>query len=487
MDTIIDRDKINRIANKISQKLLTMLKGQRSCFEQQKDGVMVNGDSCGYYISVSRPEDDTLVLHEMIISGRDNGCISCNWIFSREGSAWVIKHAEKNDSEMEPELLFNEIDEASERLFNAYLSRSNLFQVPSSHKIVTGSYVPVIKKGYTAVYPLIAAAVLVFGLFITLFINSLQYTRMTGIVNKLDAAIFYSAETSDRAVADLTDKLDQMNEEMKVLKDEVQREKEAFEFSKKNTAMDIRRQAEELPKSYVARRRAYEYIATRIENAGSYGEIMFQLSRLPETNAQASTLLATEKSRVTPLSVYIPAFPSMVFPVRIDGGINNGEDFIITSHYSDSRLSPLGTGGYSPHHAIDIINIDNIFYVDATSSVYRDKKHPGSVVAVADGTITEVSYNDVYGWFIEVRHELNPEVKAKFPAATGWSTFYAHMSDRGAWKVGDKIKADEKLGDIGNTGVSTGPHLHFEVRVYNPYGDYWSVMGRYDKIIPYSR
>jgi hypothetical protein len=487
MDSIIDLEKINRIANKISLKLLTMLKGNRSCFEQQENGVMVNGDACGYYISVNSPEDKLLVLHEMIISHRDGGCISCNWIFEKAGKEWVIKHAEKNDGEIKPELLFNEIDETSERLFNAYLTRSNLFQMPSSHKTVTNAYVPVIKRGYSAVFPLIAAAVLVFGLFITLFINSLQYTRMTRIVNKLDAAIFYSAETSDRAVASLTNKMDILNDEMKTLKEEVQREKEAFEFSRKNTAMDIRRQAEDLPRSYVARRRAYEYIATRIENAGSYGEIMYQITRLPETNAQAGTLLATEKSRVTPLSDYTPAFTSMIFPVRIDGGDNNGDDFIITSFYSDSRLSPLGTGGYSPHHAVDIINIDNILYVDTTSSVYRDKQHPGAVVSVCGGTVTEASYNDVYGWYIEVSHDLIPEVKERYPRATGWATFYAHLAERGAWKVGDKVKADEKLGDIGNTGVSTGPHLHFEVRIYNPYGDYWSVRGRYDKIVPYDR
>ena len=45
----------------------------------------------------------------------------------------------------------------------------------------------------------------------------------------------------------------------------------------------------------------------------------------------------------------------------------------------------------------------------------------------------------------------------------GWETVYAHMKD---FKVeaGDTVEAGGKIGHVGNTGASTGPHVHVEVR-----------------------
>lgn len=75
------------------------------------------------------------------------------------------------------------------------------------------------------------------------------------------------------------------------------------------------------------------------------------------------------------------------------------------------------------------------------------------VVAVADGKVVEAGTKGGYGRYVAVRH------------AAGLTTFYAHLGGiRDGVKPGLELKAGEPLGRIGSTGVSTGPHLHFEIR-----------------------
>ena len=59
-----------------------------------------------------------------------------------------------------------------------------------------------------------------------------------------------------------------------------------------------------------------------------------------------------------------------------------------------------------------------------------------------------------YGNLVVVQHSL------------GYTTWYAHMSSITTW-VGEHVSAGTRLGYVGSTGYSTGPHLHFEVRRYN--------------------
>jgi murein DD-endopeptidase MepM/ murein hydrolase activator NlpD len=72
--------------------------------------------------------------------------------------------------------------------------------------------------------------------------------------------------------------------------------------------------------------------------------------------------------------------------------------------------------------------------------------------AAADGTVILAGVKGGFGNTIMIDH------------GGGMVTLYAHQSKLGA-SVGQKVKVGETIGFIGSTGLSTGPHLHFEVRI----------------------
>jgi murein DD-endopeptidase MepM/ murein hydrolase activator NlpD len=74
------------------------------------------------------------------------------------------------------------------------------------------------------------------------------------------------------------------------------------------------------------------------------------------------------------------------------------------------------------------------------------------VLAARSGVVTITRYVEGYGNMVAIRHEL------------GMSTVYAHLS---AFLVheGERVAFGQPIGRVGSTGESTGPHLHFEVRV----------------------
>lgn len=91
-------------------------------------------------------------------------------------------------------------------------------------------------------------------------------------------------------------------------------------------------------------------------------------------------------------------------------------------------------GGISFHRGLDIAA-----YVGAP------------VRASMDGRIVQVGKNSVFGKYILVVHQIN------------YSSFYGHL-DRALVRRGEVVRRGQKIGSVGNTGRSTGPHLHFEIR-----------------------
>jgi murein DD-endopeptidase MepM/ murein hydrolase activator NlpD len=98
-----------------------------------------------------------------------------------------------------------------------------------------------------------------------------------------------------------------------------------------------------------------------------------------------------------------------------------------------------------------------------THPIYKVKKmHPGidfaasigtPIYATADGTISEVSVKfSGYGKMVEIDHGF------------GYKTRYAHMHDF-AVRSGQNVKRGDLIGYVGDTGMSTAPHLHYEVLI----------------------
>lgn len=76
------------------------------------------------------------------------------------------------------------------------------------------------------------------------------------------------------------------------------------------------------------------------------------------------------------------------------------------------------------------------------------------VYASGDGIVREAAYSSTYGNYVEIEH----------PKA-GYTSRYAHLSEfASGLKVGKTVTRGEQIALSGNTGRSTGPHLHYEVR-----------------------
>ncbi len=74
------------------------------------------------------------------------------------------------------------------------------------------------------------------------------------------------------------------------------------------------------------------------------------------------------------------------------------------------------------------------------------------IFATADGVVTFAGWSSGYGRLVKIRHDF------------GYETRYGHQSNIRV-KVGQRVSRGEQIGDMGNSGNSTGTHLHYEVRV----------------------
>lgn len=106
----------------------------------------------------------------------------------------------------------------------------------------------------------------------------------------------------------------------------------------------------------------------------------------------------------------------------------------ITSHFSRARRHPV-TGRVTPHNGVD-------FSMPIGTPV----------LSIGDGVVTRVHSHPFAGKYVEIQH------------GSHYASRYLHLS-RTLVRRGQKVQRGERVALSGNTGRSTGPHLHFELHV----------------------
>ena len=98
-----------------------------------------------------------------------------------------------------------------------------------------------------------------------------------------------------------------------------------------------------------------------------------------------------------------------------------------------------------PHNGTDIVNLYSRY---------------GPIYAADAGTVEAVTYDNMSGNYIIINHN------------NGYKTYYGHMSNPGYVNVGQAVERGQLIGQIGMTGVATGPHIHFMIYAEDTSGTY---------------
>ncbi|MCL2127378.1 MAG: M23 family metallopeptidase, partial [Treponema sp.] len=157
--------------------------------------------------------------------------------------------------------------------------------------------------------------------------------------------------------------------------------------------------------------------------------------------------LLREVDDVRRLSAYLS---SAAEPVREIGAMLDSQSALLTeipsiwpikgglghiSMFFGQNENPF-SGQYYIHKGIDL-------------STYRSGD---PIIATADGQVVTIDYAEDFGNYVTIKHKH------------GYYTRYAHMLSARV-RMGQRVQQGDVIGYIGNTGLSTGPHLHYEIHI----------------------
>ncbi|MGP1475172.1 MAG: peptidoglycan DD-metalloendopeptidase family protein [Treponema sp.] len=227
------------------------------------------------------------------------------------------------------------------------------------------------------------------------------------------------------------------------------------------------------------------YYTYRVKQGDMIGLIADSFNITQDTIISVNNI---HQSRLLQIGQYlkIPSMPGILYTVRKDGETLNSiaEKYEVSAEkcarinsYKQDTVLNAGENIFIPDAQLDWVTRQEIngdlfhkplharYYLSSyygwRSSPFTGKRsfHSGidmaapsgtSVYAALSGTVTTVGYNSIYGNYIIVTHH------------SGYKTLYGHLSATLVTR-GRYVDTSTKIGKVGNTGMSTGPHLHFTV------------------------
>lgn len=163
---------------------------------------------------------------------------------------------------------------------------------------------------------------------------------------------------------------------------------------------------------------------TKVTQTGQNGEFLTR-TKVEYVNGEQTNSTVVEETQLSE-----PVKEVIIRGTKVVSGVGTGNWVWPTT----TRNVTCGYLCYSGHYAIDI-----------SASTGQ------SVYAADNGVVVSASYNAAYGNVILINHK------------NGYYTRYAHLNSMNV-KAGDIVEAGQLIGGAGNTGNSTGTHLHFEIR-----------------------
>ena len=236
-------------------------------------------------------------------------------------------------------------------------------------------------------------------------LGTLASTMEKVIAERDDAA--RRAQSLDQHVASLAEEQDAL---LGRIEDAARASLDGMKGMLERTGLDLDRILGESKESYTGAGGPYEAIADEV----SARDIS------AETEARLAALMTDLEQ------VELMRFATLQMPI---GAPTTGR---LTSEFGPRR-DPLGRGR-ALHKGIDFAG-----------------PHGTPIYATAEGEVTFAGWQRGYGRIVTIRH------------AFGLETRYAHLS-KAHVTVGQRVKRGERIADMGNTGRSTGTHLHYEVR-----------------------
>ncbi len=184
---------------------------------------------------------------------------------------------------------------------------------------------------------------------------------------------------------------------------------------------------------------------TLVKIAKTYGGEIEDIKNFNDIASDAELIIGRkvivpngEKQEVLPKPISIISKVTRILTQPFTKGKWNSKEMVINGYMHPTRFAGLKTQGY--HHEWRAIDIG----LPIGTPIYASM---GGTVKIANRS----GFGGGYGLYVYIEH------------SNGSGTMYAHLSTVSV-RSGEKVSQGDEIGLSGNTGRSTGPHLHFEIR-----------------------